>query len=112
MCYLGANSRLARQPRSSRTRTSSRTITIEERKRFLDRRGRDFQEMGCSLARFSFLAIVPQSYSSSNSSSSDPDSLRTKRKRSENIKGREPSQTGLNLGKGSVKGSGVSQEWH
>src|SRR5260370_36020752 len=55
-----------------------RTITIEERKRSLDVRGRDSEEIQCSLARFSLLAIVPRSYSYSYSPS-DLAPLRTAR---------------------------------
>ena len=45
---------------------------------FVRVRGRDFEEIWSSLARFSFLAIVPQSYSYS-SSSSYSESLRSER---------------------------------
>src|ERR1700730_18503869 len=73
MWLASPNSRLAKQQQNSRT------ITIEERKRLQDVRGRDSGEIQCSLALFSFLAIVPHSYSYS-SSPSDSDPLRTERK--------------------------------
>ena len=74
-CPISASSKFSacRQQQRSSTRTSSSTITIEERKRFLEARGRDFEE-NFVLDR-SFLlphnrSEVPQSYSYSYSSSS------------------------------------------